>query len=146
MVVRAGLDYQELGWLLPFAWYRRAAELVANRLGETSFVVFSDVVLAAEATAHALSDIGPAASAAELDPISQLHLIASMDHAVIADSSFAWWGAWLGDYRAGFGSERIVVAPDRWGTFDFGGIPPERWARLAISDVASEPGGGVRPV
>ena len=50
-------------------------------------------------------------------------------HAVIANSTFSWWGAWLGDDRPG----RIVIAPDRWfsqTSLDYKDIVPERWTKI----------------
>ena len=49
--------------------------------------------------------------------------------AVIANSSFAWWGAWLGDRRRRPGS-RLVLAPEdyrqRWGP----DILPSNWIAI----------------
>jgi hypothetical protein len=42
-----------------------------------------------------------------------LYLIGSCDHSVIANSSFSWWGAWLGDQRERRKS-RFVFAPRQW--------------------------------
>jgi len=60
-------------------------------------------------------------------PERDLVLMRYCQHAIIANSSFSWWGAWLGD-----GHERIVVAPRTWyqglqTSFD---IIPERWLKL----------------
>lgn len=53
------------------------------------------------------------------DEIETLHLMAGCRHAITANSSFSWWGAWLGEKNdslvwtpehAGF----PVKAPDRW--------------------------------
>lgn len=57
-----------------------------------------------------------------------LNLMASCKHAVLANSSFSWWGAWLGDMQPG----RVVVAPARWfadPTMYDVDIVPERWLR-----------------
>jgi hypothetical protein len=136
VVVRAGADYQVLGWVLPPAWYRDAVELAAERVGHPRFVVFSDVPRAAEAMAATLRDVGPATSAACLDPVSQLHLIGRLNNAVICDSSFAWWGAWLGDYWAGFSPDRLVVVPDPWLPGDLAATPG-RWTRVPVPTSAT---------
>ena len=92
--IRAGGDYQTLGWAIEPRWYHQAAATIADRLGAARFVVVSDVPSAADAAAARLADLGPAISAAHLDAAAQLHVIAALDHAVVAPSSFAWWGAW----------------------------------------------------
>jgi hypothetical protein len=45
------------------------------------------------------------------------------DHAVIANSSFAWWGAWLGEHRHP-STDRVVVAPAE---YVGGDRVPDRW-------------------
>jgi hypothetical protein len=62
-----------------------------------------------------------------------LWLMAQCQHAVIANSSFSWWGAWLGDWGDSK-SRRIVVAPKQWfnpaANVDASDIVPERWLRI----------------
>lgn len=47
---------------------------------------------------------------------------------VISNSSFGWWGAWLGDTH----SDRLVVAPKKWFQADVPSqdIVPERWLKI----------------
>jgi hypothetical protein len=55
-----------------------------------------------------------------------MKIIAACGFAVIANSSFSWWGAWLG-------RQRIIVAPKQWFTepsMDSKDIVPERWRTL----------------
>lgn len=53
-------------------------------------------------------------------------LMAAHDCHVIANSSFSWWGGWLGP-------QNIVVAPKQWFTSpnpDASDIVPERWIKI----------------
>ena len=65
----------------------------------------------------------------EKDYIS-LILMARCDHSVIANSSFSWWGAWLGETL-----DTVVIAPRHWfgddkpKDFD-ADIKPQRWIQL----------------
>jgi hypothetical protein len=62
------------------------------------------------------------------DKYEDLQLMSACDHAVIANSSFGWWGAWLQQKLGG-----IVVAPKQWfaePSVDSSDIVPERWIKL----------------
>jgi|HubBroStandDraft_2_1064218.scaffolds.fasta_scaffold09662_3 hypothetical protein len=59
-----------------------------------------------------------------------LQLMRACRHAVIANSSFSWWGAWLGDCQ----QPRTVIAPKQWfnpaaGLVDRD-IVPSRWRKM----------------
>ncbi|MFN6978103.1 MAG: alpha-1,2-fucosyltransferase [Gemmobacter sp.] len=63
-------------------------------------------------------------------PEWDIALMAACRHHIIANSSFSWWGAWLG------GPGGLTIAPDPW--FDDPalagqGIVPEDWLRLPKS-------------
>lgn len=59
-----------------------------------------------------------------------IYLMSLCKHAIIANSSFSWWGAWLGDQQEG----RTVIAPAKWFTDeakqDYSDIVPERWIKI----------------
>lgn len=65
------------------------------------------------------------------DKFEDLHLMSLCQHAILANSSFSWWGAWLGDARP----ERTVVAPKIWFAMqnlqqNSQDLIPDRWIRL----------------
>jgi hypothetical protein len=120
-------DYVRLGWALPLDYYAEALALVADRVSSPHFVLFGDDRAFLEMAVDWVSDFGRASSAYDVvsDEVSQLALMSACHHSVIANSSFAWWGAWLGDRRTQ-SDGRIVVAPRwyrRWGD----DIIPDRW-------------------
>jgi len=61
------------------------------------------------------------------EPWHDMHLISLCKHHIIANSSFSWWGAWLGE-KGG-----MVYAPKQWfAASDKQGLSPcpERWVTL----------------
>lgn len=66
------------------------------------------------------------------DSWQDLFLMSACRHAVVANSSFSWWGAWLGDQHPAADS-RIVVAPGRWfagGDTSMADRCPPSWIRI----------------
>lgn len=64
---------------------------------------------------------------AQSTPAEDIWLMSLCRHHVIANSSFSWWGAWLGDHQG------ITIAPRRWlldTATDTSHIIPEHWTRL----------------
>jgi hypothetical protein len=120
-------DYNTLGWALPLAYYERALGIVAQRVGPVTLVLFGDDPEFVELVGPRLAGFGDVVNALELgaDPVAQLSALAHCDHQVIANSSFSWWGAWLGDRRGP--AERVVVAPAE---FVGGDRVPPRWTTI----------------
>ena len=60
---------------------------------------------------------------------SDLWLLSKGDHSIISNSTFAWWGAWLGEKE-----NSTVVAPLNWTRYKEyspDNIVPDRWVTLA---------------
>lgn len=62
------------------------------------------------------------------DSWQDLCLMAACRHHIIANSSFSWWGAWLGQHEG-----TIVVAPDVWyNTVKTPDLLPPEWIRIPV--------------
>lgn len=134
--VRAGRDYQEFGVCLPMEYYLDAAELLD--LPECTFIVAGDDHAACELVAQGLTKRfgGTVILASRFGPKTQMDLVSLCQFQIIANSSFAWWSAWIGDRRAVI--PRRVVRPEPW-------LPesrtdcPEAWLALDARHTSSWP-------
>ena len=122
--------------LLPMSYYLGAAEMIASRITDPKFFVFTDDVewcerefrlpYRMEIAGNFDRTVKPHLGRED----AELWLMSWCAHAVMANSSYSWWGAWLGaDNHGG-----IVVAPKNWfgpkGTEDARDIVPERWVKI----------------
>lgn len=67
--------------------------------------------------------------------VEDLWLMSLCHHAIIANSSFSWWGAWLNPAENEVPYKRIVMAPERWfnsTALDSQDIIPDRWQKVPI--------------
>jgi hypothetical protein len=121
-------DYVRMGWELPFSYYERALELVMEKVPDATFLVFGDDREFVRMATEWVTRYGPATNAYDFSDgaLDQLVLASRCDHAVIANSSYAWWGAWLGDQRAESAS-RLVLAPVEYRERFGPDILPDRW-------------------
>jgi len=134
-------DYNALGWALPLEYYDAALEIVRAHDDDLTLVLFGDDAAFLELAAARYDHLGPMINALDLapDPVSQLRMMSECDHCVIANSSFAWWGAWLGDHAspcatasANAGGARLVVAPSSYGAGN--DRLPARWRTVPTPD------------
>jgi hypothetical protein len=99
--------------VLGLDYYERAVRHVQERVTDLEAFVFSDDLAWCQSElVHlglplTLVDVNRGA-----DSWKDLFLMAECRHSIIANSSFSWWGAWLGD--GGVEPDRMVVAPRQW--------------------------------
>lgn len=119
------LAVPELGGVCDRGYYRRAMDYVRGRAESPKFWFFSDDI------AWVREEFRDVPDARFVDggwkrAACDMMLMRECRHHVIANSSYSWWGAWLGGAEDG-----MTVAPGRW--FADGrhtDIVPERWVRL----------------
>jgi len=121
--------------VMPMDYYLRALELVAAKVGKPEVFVFSDEPEWCEANFRLPCRMTVAGN---FDRTTKSHLgredeelwlMSRCAHAIMANSTYSWWGAWMGSDRTG----GTVVAPKQWfinADADSRDIVPERWVRL----------------
>jgi hypothetical protein len=109
-------------------YYGRALKALRGKVRNARYFVFSDEPDWAQAQpwlpkgAEVMRGNPPEA------PEEDLRLMAACRHFITANSSFSWWGAWLGE-----GPGSFVAAPKRWfrdPLKDTRDLLPSRWKRL----------------
>lgn len=129
VVVRRG-DYVGIpntqGLCTP-TYYRRALEAVTARVPTRRVFVFSDDIpwcrehLCLDSGETFVPNVLPEA------PEESLRLLSHCRHFIIANSTFAWWGAWLSPHPG-----KLVVGPSRWmqDSEPWADILPEHWMHV----------------
>jgi hypothetical protein len=108
--IRAG-DYQDpkfadIHHVLTPDYYLRAIERVSAEAQFDQVIVMSDSNEAIPSRLPLGLPYGIVSSTSALD---DLFLMSHARHNIIANSTFSWWGAWLGNPEG-----RVVVAPQQW--------------------------------
>lgn len=107
-------------------YYRRAAAMLIERRRDCKFFIFSDDP---EWCRAELDLPGPSRIVSgDNQPFEDLALISACDDAIIANSTFSWWGAWLGERP-----DSLVVAPTApfiENSLNLRDMYPERWIRV----------------
>lgn len=121
-------DYVNLDWLISQDYYKNAVKYIQDRVQNPKFFVFC-----AEDPQYIREnfDIG-----VEYELIGEenktrenffenMRLMMACKHAIIANSTYSWWAAWLSDFEG-----KIVIAPSPWinGQDD---IVCEKWIKIA---------------
>lgn len=101
---------REFHGLAGFDYYDRGIALTKEIDGDRPVVLFSDDHTQASTIMGDLSiDFLPIDAPPGTRPIEVMVLMSLATSAVIANSSFSWWGAWLGD-----NTSKTVIAPRPW--------------------------------
>jgi len=59
-------------------------------------------------------------------------LMAQCRHHIICNSTFSWWGAWLGTHE-----KSVIICPNQWRADDGGDVPlyPSEWIRIKYHSI-----------
>jgi hypothetical protein len=113
---------------LPISYYNKAFEMIGTNITHPHFYVFSDDPSWAQnniTTAYPIRFISH--NSAEHD-YEDFRLMSACKHHIIANSTFSWWGAWLGNYP-----RKVVIAPKKWffhNAYETHELIPASWIQL----------------
>ena len=128
--VRRG-DYIKDGiyYLLDRKYYNKAINYINKRVSNPQFFVFSDDVTYAKKMFSEYKDFNYVTNEKNKD-YEDMYLMSCCKHNIIANSSFSFWGAYLGVYK-----KKIVVAPNKICSWSKNGIYCNNWYILNIEEL-----------
>lgn len=119
-------DYMKIYGTCDMEYYNKSIEYIKNKVKNPLFCVFSDdpewvkKEFKMDNAIFAGNDI--------MKDYEQMYLMTICKHNIIANSSFAWWGAWLNQNK-----NKIVIGPKKWlvnKTSDELDILPSEWIKI----------------
>jgi len=108
-------------------YYLAAVEHVRSTAGDVRWWIFSDDPQWVSKEPF-LASLGQVVEGDVREPLADFEAMRRCRHFVIANSTFSWWAAWLGEREGS-----VVVAPRRWfedRTRNSSDIVPPRWTLL----------------
>jgi hypothetical protein len=120
--------FNEVIGVLDFDYYRRAMAQMRERHPNLTFYVFSDDIDSIEREFKPTAPCVYVRAVEHWHSYDKIRLMSACSHAIISNSTFAWWAAWLNP-----SSNKTVIAPDPWfagGTQDGRDVIPAAWLRL----------------
>lgn len=119
---------KEIG-ALGLDYYYQGVETIRQRHPDVRLFVFSDDIDAVESEFRPSCPCIFVRSAGKENAFEKIRMMSRCDHAIIANSTFSWWGAWLNP-----SPDKFVIAPDPWFAGegrDGSQVVPEGWMRLS---------------
>lgn len=115
--IRGGDYIKELGVHKLFGgictseYYHCAISMMRNRLHNPLFLVFTNDKRYAKSILEDIENIYFVSDyfSKPYEDWIDLMMMSKCKHAIIANSSFSWWGAWLIENR-----DKVVIAPEKW--------------------------------
>ena len=123
---------ESIGQNAPLDYYNRAIRGIRERVEKPHFFIFSDNTIDAQKLLNLSSDEATYVSHNKgiENAYADLWLMTLCKHFITANSSFSWWGAWLGAKQ----ESKIVITPKmiptkmrQWG---FRGLIPKSWLQI----------------
>jgi hypothetical protein len=111
--------------LCELSYYEKAIELIKTRVDEPHFFIFSDDISWCKNNLNLNENFEFVTTDADW---KDLRLMTYCKHNIIANSSFSWWGAYLGKF-----AHKIVISPKVWFSddrLDITDLKPDNWISI----------------
>lgn len=120
-------DAKEFQGALGLNYYTNAINYFSNKIPDAHFYFFSDDIDYVKNQFKSNAKYHFVNCSKSLNDFQEMCLMRLCKHFIIANSSFSWWAAWLGDYQS-----KVIVAPKVWFASQpsFDRICPENWIRM----------------
>ena len=111
-------------------YYEKAINYMIERYSDVIFFVFSDLPALARIELSTLSTnvlfVDIPESSGNKQSLNDFYLMFSCEHAIIGDSTFSWWAAWLSDH-----ADKTIIAPRGLSPWGDQWIPPQ-WISMDV--------------
>ena len=104
-------------------YYIRAMDYFRRHKNKPLFCVFSDDLLWAKKTFQLYNDVIYVNENRTLSDVQELQVMRKCMSAIISNSSFSWWGAWLIK-----NPDKTVITPIKWQNKE--DMMPSTWLRM----------------
>ncbi len=114
--------------VLPIGYYNSAIKQILDQVPDPNFYVFSDDPVWAKENLKTDSPVNFVEHNGEARHHEDLRLMSRCKHHIIGNSTFSWWGAWLGKKPG-----QLVYAPKRYhmqSNIDMADYYPKSWIQL----------------
>lgn len=86
-------------------YFLQAIQVIQEKFPDAYFFVFADDIERAKGLELNI----PSTYIENMSDVEGMFLLTKCNHYIISNSSFSWWGAYLGEY-----SEKVILAPKKW--------------------------------
>ncbi len=118
-------DYAHMG-LVAEEYFLAAAYYLMDKAKISSVVLFSDEPNYSSFFLE-LGGLNSPIKINSSDDLQDLFLLSRYKHVILSNSSYSWWGAYLGEYEM----KKQIIRPEPWLTIDPSVNPcPERWIKV----------------
>ncbi|MBS1665945.1 MAG: alpha-1,2-fucosyltransferase [Bacteroidetes bacterium] len=106
-------------------YYQQAVQYINARVEDPTYFIFSDDPDWVRAHFKVEGKTVPIGNNPQSMAYEDLRLMSHCQHHILANSSFSWWGAWLG-----INENKIVLAPKVWRKHGPDMFTPKGWLRI----------------